>query len=116
MELKIGENYRITTDSLNFILEKQVEVKPKDKPARMEWKQIGYYGNVAHIIDRVLNEELKANDITTVTDIGRKLSEFRIWFIENLTHKELNLLKRVNELESEVERLEKEVDKLEGGK
>lgn len=75
MQIKIGENHRVITDPLNYILqEKYIAKKGKNKGNEV-WKNISYHSNFKQAIESYVGKGLKLSDAKGVEGILNKLEQ-----------------------------------------
>ncbi len=80
MILQIDDNYRITTDEYNFILQRKMDPEKnprKGKGARTsaeKWKNIGYWGDLSQLLASYTRQVLRTEiGDTTLKAISRDL-------------------------------------------
>jgi mannose-1-phosphate guanylyltransferase len=56
MLLKISDKYRVTGESLNFVLQKKIQ--SKKTPGKIKWSTIGYYSNLSNIASDIIKENI----------------------------------------------------------
>ncbi|MDA2931482.1 hypothetical protein MYX84_16315 [Acidobacteria bacterium AH-259-O06] len=56
MILQIDENYRITSDEHNFVLEKK---RTSKKGHKERWSVLGYWKSLDHVLECVRDEKIK---------------------------------------------------------
>ena len=75
MNIKIGTNYRITSDSLNFTLQELVPPNGKGKKTEPTWGRDKYYPRLSQALDAVMKHELRKSEATSIkelqTDVAR---------------------------------------------
>lgn len=60
LNFKLDENYKISSDSRNFTLEKLHDVADRETgKTKKVWKDVGYYWSLGHLLDRYANEHLR---------------------------------------------------------
>lgn len=79
--IKIGENYRITKDTLNCILSKQKESDPehhfsKGVPKKT-WKVIGYFGKPEHLMSALIERTIKELRVTSLEEFVSKVTTLK---------------------------------------
>lgn len=67
MDIAIGEKYRITSDTMNVIVEQLV--KPKDVGKDPAWKQVAYFRTPEQAIQNILDREARLSEATTLRDL-----------------------------------------------
>ena len=67
MDIKIGTKYRLTSDSLNIILQERVEVK--GKPEAIKWGRDKYYPRLRQALDAVMKFELRKSEATSIKEL-----------------------------------------------
>jgi len=89
MILNINEEYRVTTDIMNFTLEKFVIPKPKDgeeqKPG--EWKNCGYHADLDQCYKQLIRLGIdEADGITDVMNYIRSLHDEFVQAVKSTTY------------------------------
>lgn len=86
----ITDNYKVEADNLCFILyEKRIGGKGKSK-GNIFWDVIGYYGQIHHLLDKILNLGIAYN----LGDLGKAIK--RMDEVEKELHK-LAMIKQERE-------------------
>jgi len=82
MEIRLTNDYKLVTDSLNYILQKRNVVKNKDSEnyGNETWSSIGWYGKLEHLVNKLIELEIKQSDvdqlhelITVVLDVEKRI-------------------------------------------
>lgn len=60
MKIQLNEDYRVSSDPLNFILQ---ERKINQKSHEEYWKDIGYYSNLEQLLSGLFKKRLQASEI-----------------------------------------------------
>lgn len=71
MEIQLNENFRITTDNYNYILQEQKLVQPKDdsKEQYYKWDDVDYYGKLEHALNSALEKITRDSDIKSLEEL-----------------------------------------------
>jgi hypothetical protein len=76
LNVPIGEDYLITSDTYNVILNKKVEKKDKDGNVTGEgFKQIGFYPNLEKALNGLLAKEINVSQANTVEELFEVISK-----------------------------------------
>lgn len=79
--MKINEEYNLTSDSLNWILQKRFEKKKKEgeenKPTEYGFKDIGYYPNPKMALKDMLDREIRGTGIEDFKTVIEKIDELK---------------------------------------
>ena len=78
MELKINDNYKITTDSMNYIMNEKQVVKSGKKKGQVKWKSIGYYSSLESLFNNYFDVRLmksNANGLSEVLKVCKEIKE-----------------------------------------
>lgn len=82
LELQLDETYKLTSDKLNWILEKYEEVidlKSKQPTGEFKYKTVGFFGlNISHALKRYVTETLRSEDNTDAHKLIDKLNELNL--------------------------------------
>lgn len=66
MEIKLTENYRITDDPLQYILQGRCI---REKDGSEYWVNVGYYGTFEYLVRGLLNHEIHEADIHSLEEV-----------------------------------------------
>ena len=85
--IPIDDNYRLTFDSLNVIVQRKHVVDPTKSPAfdaskhdsaqRIEWKDAGYYSNISRALTGLLNKRIIEGSATSLREVIDEIEAFR---------------------------------------
>lgn len=73
--MQINDNWRITSDPLNVILQRRVVGKTKDGEPRETWEAEGYYGTVEQALSGLAKREILATELTDLKTVCKKIAE-----------------------------------------
>lgn len=89
MNIKLNDKYRITSDTHNYILQEGKYPDPHHKMTKntheIRWNDVGYYGNINHLIESLLEREIKESDAYNWSDVIKKLEETKVSITEKLS-------------------------------
>lgn len=100
IEIPISPDYKLTSDSLNIIVNeryftdptkapgwaKKLAENPDADPTPVErWREVSYRPTVDRAILDVMNQQIKMSDATTLTEIAQMVREFRTELAAALT-------------------------------
>ena len=73
MEIMVGQNYKITSDALNIILNKKYLKKDKEGNVTEEeaFKQIGYYNSLHSAFNALIEKEIKGSDAISLDGLKK---------------------------------------------
>lgn len=90
LKIEVTPDYRITSDTLNIILQKRYTVDPTKSPnwARMqaegadptprtEWRDEGYYETLEGAINGIIDRQLKESDAESLTELLIEIRQIR---------------------------------------
>lgn len=92
-QVLLSENYAIDTDKLNIVLKERYEKKDsKKKDAKptgeFGWKELGYFGNMTRVADRLVSHELmKEHEVTELRHYAEVIERLRDEIAAMLTEK-----------------------------
>ncbi len=66
IDVKIDENYKITSDTHNFVIEKYY---PKAK--KVKWKAIKWYPNIDGLMWGIFNHEIRISSATSLQELAQ---------------------------------------------
>ncbi|QFP93404.1 UNVERIFIED_ORG: hypothetical protein Xoosp15_139 [Xanthomonas phage Xoo-sp15] len=70
MEIFIGEDYKLTSDTNNVIINQKYQKKTKEgEPPQFDFKEIGYYANVEQACIGLLNKKLRDSEVTSIKEL-----------------------------------------------
>lgn len=75
MQIKIGGNHRIITDSLNHILQEESAIEKGENKGKKVWRNISYHSNFKQAIESYVDRGLKLSDAEGVREILNKLEQ-----------------------------------------
>jgi len=79
-EVVIDENYRVTYDGYNLILQEKIK-DSKSKKESHKWKVLGYYGSWEHVAIKLFNvfimDEVKLKETLQLTELLEIIKEVR---------------------------------------
>lgn len=77
----INEEYNLTSDPLNWILQKRFEKKKKegeeDSPTEYGWRDIGYYPNDKMALKDMIDREIRGTGIADFETVIKKIDELK---------------------------------------
>ena len=117
MILKINEDYRISTDSLNITVEKKRVIKEDTKSKTLKagdevFDIIGFYGEFEHAYRALVKHGLLTSDLEGFRAIINWIERTGKEIKESLSRASLdNYRKIIDELQAEVDRLKKKEGK-----
>jgi len=73
MEIMVGQNYKITSDPLNIVLNKKYFKKDKQGNVTEEeaFKQIGYYNTLNSALNALIEKEIKGSDAISLDELKK---------------------------------------------
>jgi hypothetical protein len=74
-EVYIGEDYKLTTDKLNVIINQKYIKKNKEGNEEEAWKQIGFYPNLEQACTRLLDKEINQAYVKDVKELLATIRE-----------------------------------------
>lgn len=70
MNIKIGEDYTITSDSMNIIVNEKYQKKTKEgEEEKFDFKPIAFYPNVVQACIAIMDKKLINNDAKEIVDL-----------------------------------------------
>lgn len=79
--MKINEEYNLTSDSLNWILQKRFEKKKKegeeDSPTEYGWRDIAYFPDYHMALRNIVDREIRGTGITDFETVIKKIDELK---------------------------------------
>lgn len=76
MDIKIGDRYNIRFDPRNWILQEKREIdKPKLDGPTHRYVDIGYWGNMDQLINRLLELELRTFEVESIDKLRKSLEQ-----------------------------------------
>lgn len=86
MNIIIADKYRLTSDSLQIIIQRKHTVDPTKSPAfksgmdatiRTEWRDWKYASKPEQALDVILRQNVLESDATTLKELRNEIVEFR---------------------------------------
>lgn len=92
MPIQLNDDYRIEKDKYNWILQQRRVTDPNHPMAKSDspqekWVDIGYFGKIEHLVNRLISEGLKDLEVNTFRE-----------FLTSLHDIEKRLTTRIKEL------------------
>ncbi|MDH2364010.1 hypothetical protein [Priestia megaterium] len=86
MEIMVGQNYKITSDALNIILNKKYLKKDKKGNVTTEvgFKQIGYYTTLDGAFNALIEKEIKRSDAISLDELKKHVESIKEGIFEAL--------------------------------
>lgn len=73
MNIELNDQYRINKDNHNYILQEKKYPDPNSKftkdPNAYRWIDVGYYGKLKHLVDGLIEREVKTSTVEDIRDI-----------------------------------------------
>lgn len=90
LNIRISEDWRITSDSHNVILNQRIMVDPTKSPSwekrkkegaspepREDWKEVGYYSSVERAMEAAVDKAVLKSDATTIQQLLQEITQLR---------------------------------------
>ena len=85
MKIRLNEDYRVSTDPHNYILEKRRIAGPKSaEPGKEMWDKTGYYSSIAGMVHGFLLHGIENNDLRDVQQIKNHLDTLGAEILKSL--------------------------------
>jgi len=85
MEIMIGKDYKITSDTLNVILNKRYDQKDKEGNVNGEaFKIIGYYSTIHSACNALIEKEIKDSDVISIDGLKKHVAGVKEQIFEAL--------------------------------
>lgn len=115
MILQINNDYRITTDANNVMLEKKRVVKEDTKNHKAGdevYDVIGFYGEFEHVYRAMIKHGILTSELESLQAISKYVDRIHQEIKESLSTASIDSLRNtIDGLEAEVEKLKKKVEK-----
>lgn len=66
--IELDENYRITSDPYNYILQRK---------SKTNWATVGYYARIEHILDDILDMKIRESEVKSLTALQAQIRKIR---------------------------------------
>ncbi|MBO1513243.1 hypothetical protein [Metabacillus bambusae] len=89
MNIKIGDSYLITSDSMNVTLNQRYE-KKKDGAGtgEFDYKPIGYFSSLVHACNSLLDREIRISDAENLSELVKTIHDTKVLIKECIEAKE----------------------------
>ena len=87
LNIEINESYRIISDALQIIVQRNHTIDPTKSPAfdpdkhsseiRTEWKDFKYCGSVTHACDIILKQRILESDANSIRQLRNEITSFK---------------------------------------
>mgnify|MGYP001362338187 CR=1 FL=1 len=94
LNIKVTDDYKITSDGMQIIVQKRQVVDPTKSPVfdaekhstdlREEWKTWKYCGKVEQAIDLILRKRIFETDATNLSELKSEIVSFKTMISEQL--------------------------------
>lgn len=71
MQIQIGDNFRITSEPRNIVLERRVTPRADAKDQTPYWTQVGYYGRLESALQALLDREIEQAPVQDIESLKR---------------------------------------------
>lgn len=85
MIIKLTDNYQISTDSLNYILQKRVIVTKGENEGNERIENVGYYGKVENLLNALLEIKIKELDVDSIMSLQAEISSLKNFVKEQVS-------------------------------
>ena len=85
MIIKLTDNYQISTDSLNYILQKRVIVTKGENEGNERVENVGYYGKIEHLLNALIEQRIKVLDIDSIASLRAEISRLKDFIKEQVS-------------------------------
>lgn len=85
MIIKLTDNYQISTDSLNYILQKRVIVTKGENEGNERVENVGYYGKIEHLLNALIEQKIKDLDIDSIASLRAEISRLKDFIKEQVS-------------------------------
>jgi len=76
MEIYIGEQYKLTSDQMNVIINEKYEKKnKKNEVVGYDYKVVGYYSNVTKALVALLHKDLRESEATSIKELHEAIDD-----------------------------------------
>ena len=69
MNIKINEDYRITSDKMNIILEQKKIIEKGDNAGQVRYEQIAFFQNLERLYNHFLKREIFLSDAESFKEL-----------------------------------------------
>lgn len=81
MELQINDNFKIISDSKQYILQKRtIQGAEAKNPGTEVWGNIGYYQTFQGVVKESIHHGIRAVDLENIQDIADYIDQFMLGF------------------------------------
>lgn len=86
LNIEIADNYRLTSESLQIVVQRKHAVDPTKSPAfkpgmdatiRTEWRDWKYVSKTEQALDVILRQNVLESEATTLKELRNEIVEFR---------------------------------------
>lgn len=75
MQVQIDENYKISSDLNNFILQEKRVAKQGKNEGKEHWVDIGYFSKLQTVLEYYIQRCLRTSEIDTLTKLSKRMDE-----------------------------------------
>lgn len=77
MKIKLSDDYQLTSDRLQYIIQEKKVVKEGKTQGKEYWDNIGYYSTLQGALDSYVNMRVRISDKNTLTELLAYLKEIK---------------------------------------
>ncbi|WP_078548693.1 hypothetical protein [Litchfieldia alkalitelluris] len=94
LDIVINNDYKITSDSLNVIINRSITIDPTKSPRwkegmateiREEWREVAYFPNIIQAADWLMNQHIRDSRANTLLDLVDEIKRFEREITAKLT-------------------------------
>lgn len=79
MNIKIGNSYLVTSDSMNVVLNQIYEKKKEGEPSgEFDYKPIGYYSSLSQACNALLERKIRISDAENLSELVKEIHDTKV--------------------------------------
>ena len=77
MEISLSEDYRISSDSYQFILQERKVTAEGENKGNEYWTSIAYYRKLEHLLERYIDLKIRTSDKKSIKELMDYIRELK---------------------------------------
>lgn len=90
LNIRINDDYKLTSDAMNVIVNKRVLVDPTKSPnwkkrkaegaspeLREDWREVSFHSTIEQALDTVVNKSVLDSEATTISELRNDIRKIR---------------------------------------
>ncbi len=84
MNILLGDNYKLKSDSMNYILQRKNIVQDGENKGKESWVNVGYFGRIEQLVNLLVDLEIKRSNVEELGDLIKVVREVENNIVKNI--------------------------------